>query len=136
MTNSRPATIGRKPGSRIKPPQKDVKRQLCTPHHASSERVRRIVPCKIAAVVGGIREDSINRKLASALIKLMPSDLEGALRRIDDLPVFNQENPPEPVKRVRAEVTSAQGLLSYNDATRKFLQGFVDRYENWIAKFV
>ena len=148
----------------------------------------------------------------------MPSDLEGVLVRIDDLPVFSQDhdqNPPEPVKRVKAEVTSAQGLLFVtpehnrslptalksrpygqnlwsgkpgaiagasvgavgtavtqahlrivlgylnvatlgqpevyiqftqgpiddegninNDGTRKFLQGFVDQYAIWIAKFV
>jgi NAD(P)H-dependent FMN reductase len=45
------------------------------------------LPRKIAVVVGGIRKDSINGKLAKALIKLMPRDLEGALIRIDDLPV-------------------------------------------------
>jgi chromate reductase, NAD(P)H dehydrogenase (quinone) len=72
------------------------------------------LPHKIAVVVGGIRKDRINGKLAKALIKLMPNDLEGALIRIDDLPVFNQDNdqnPPEPVKRVKAEVAAAQGLL-------------------------
>jgi chromate reductase, NAD(P)H dehydrogenase (quinone) len=47
------------------------------------------LPHNIAVVVGSIRKDSINRKLAKALVKLMPSNLECALIRIDDLSVFN-----------------------------------------------
>ena len=46
---------------------------------------------KIAVVVGSIRKDSINRKLAKALVKLAPADFECELIRIDDLPVYNQD---------------------------------------------
>jgi chromate reductase, NAD(P)H dehydrogenase (quinone) len=77
------------------------------------------LPHKIA-VVGGIRKDSINRKLAKALIKLMPSDLEGARMRIGDLPVFNQDNdrsPPEPVKRVKAESRQRRACCSLHPNT-------------------
>ena len=54
---------------------------------------------KIAVIVGSIRKESINRKLAKALVKLSPNDFECEFVRIDDLPVFNQDhdqNPPEP----------------------------------------
>ena len=69
---------------------------------------------KIAVIVGSIRKDSINRKLAKALIKLAPKDFECELVRIDDLPVFNQDhdqNPPEQVARVKAQIVAANALL-------------------------
>ena len=95
------------------------------------------MPHKIAVVVGSIRKDSINRKLAKALVKLMPSDLECALVRIDDLPVFNQDhdqNPPEPVKRVQAEVTSAQGLLFVTPEHNRSLPTALKNVLDWISR--
>ena len=59
---------------------------------------------KIAVVVGSLRRDSINRKLAHALEKLGPGDFSFSQVRIDDLPHYNQDNdaaPAEPVKRLK-----------------------------------
>lgn len=95
------------------------------------------MPHKIAVVLGSIRKDSINRKLAKALIKLMPSDLEGALVRIDDLPVFNQDhdqNPPESVKRVKAEVMSAQGLLFVTPEHNRSLPTALKNVLDWVSR--
>jgi chromate reductase len=69
---------------------------------------------KVAVVVGSIRRDSINRKLAHALMKLAPKDLQTGILRIDDLPVYNQdldESPIEPVLRLKSEVAAADALL-------------------------
>ena len=41
----------------------------------------------IAVIVGSLRKDSINRKLATALEKLFPSDFSFTRLRIDDLTV-------------------------------------------------
>ena len=69
---------------------------------------------KITVVVGSIRKDSINRKLARAVIKLMPKDFDCQTIRIDDLPVYNQDLDPAPaeaVVRLKAEITAANALL-------------------------
>lgn len=69
---------------------------------------------KIAVVVGSNRKESINRKLANALVKLAPDDLRCEFLRIDDLPVFNQDkerDPIESVVRLRRDVTEADGIL-------------------------
>ena len=58
---------------------------------------------QIAIIVGSNRRDSINRKLAQALIKLGAGKFDAKIVRIDDLPVFNQDhdqNPPEQVTRL------------------------------------
>src|SRR5712691_8984548 len=72
------------------------------------------MPRNIAVIVGSTRNDSINRKLAKALVKLAPKDFEFEFVRIDDLPVFNQDhdqNPPEPVLRVKAQIAKANAFL-------------------------
>ena len=68
----------------------------------------------IAIIVGSIRKDSINLKLAKALAKLAPADFECEFVRIADLPVYNQDldqSPPEAVPRVKSQIASANALL-------------------------
>lgn len=68
---------------------------------------------RIALVVGSIRRDSINRKVASALSKLAPQlDIDSV--RIDDLPIFNQDlvsSLPPAVARFRKEIDQADGII-------------------------
>ena len=68
----------------------------------------------IAVLVGSLRKESLNRKLADALARMAPKDFSFTQLRIDDLPHYNQDddaNPAEPVKRLKAEITAARGLL-------------------------
>ncbi len=88
---------------------------------------------QIAVVVGSLRRDSINRKLANALAKLGPSDFSLSQVRLDDLPHYNQDNeatPPEPVKRLKGEIAASQGVLfvtpEYNRSIPGFLKNAID----------
>ena len=47
---------------------------------------------RIAVIVGSLRKDSFNRKLANALAQLLPSDFTFEHLRIDDLPLYNQDD--------------------------------------------
>ncbi len=69
---------------------------------------------KVAVIVGSIRKDSINRKLADALAKLAEGRLMFDIVRIDDLPLFNQDDEASPapsVTRIKAQIASADGVL-------------------------
>jgi chromate reductase len=69
---------------------------------------------RIAVVVGSNRKESINRKLAQALIKLAPASLRCEMMRIDDLPMFNQDheqNPAEAVVRIKRHIATSAGVL-------------------------
>jgi chromate reductase len=69
---------------------------------------------KIAVLVGSIRRDSLNRKLARALVKLGEGRIEPIWVQIDDLPIFNQDiekSPTPAVTRMKGEIQSADGLL-------------------------
>ena len=69
---------------------------------------------KVAVVVGSLRKESFNHKLAVALGKLAPADFSFEMVQIGDLPLYNQDddgNQAEPVKRIKAQIAAAQALL-------------------------
>lgn len=87
----------------------------------------------IGVVVGSLRRDSINRKLANALIKLGPSDFSFKLIEIGDLPLYNQDqdaNQAASVLRLKSEVRSCTGLIfvtpEYNRSVPGVLKNALD----------
>jgi chromate reductase len=87
----------------------------------------------IAVIVGSLRKDSFNRKLATALAKLVPPEFSFKQVKIDDLPLYNQDDdakPAETVKRLKAEITAARGLLfvtpEYNRSIPGVLKNAID----------
>jgi chromate reductase len=87
----------------------------------------------IAVIVGSLRKDSFNRKLAAALAKLAPPDFSFELVRIDDLPLYNQDHdahPAESVKRLKRKIGAARGLLfvtpEYNRSVSGVLKNAID----------
>ena len=90
-------------------------------------------PYQVAVVVGSLRRESFNQKLANAIVKLAPSDFSFTPVTIGDLPLYNQDddaNPSEQVKRLKKEITAAQGLLfvtpEYNRSIPGVLKNALD----------
>ena len=88
---------------------------------------------QIAVVVGSLRKDSINRKIADALVKLAPPEFSFKQMQISDLPLYNQDdeaNEAESVKRLKAEVRAAHALLfvtaEYNRSIPGVLKNALD----------
>ena len=88
---------------------------------------------QIAVIVGSLRRDSFNRKLASAIVKLAPSEFSFKQVQIGDLPLYNQDddaNPAESVKRLKADIVASQGLLfvtaEYNRSVPGVLKNAID----------
>ncbi|MDP3844726.1 MAG: NAD(P)H-dependent oxidoreductase [Oxalobacteraceae bacterium] len=88
---------------------------------------------QIAVVVGSLRRDSFNRKLADAIVKLAPPEFSFNQLQIGDLPLYNQDddaNQAEPVKRLKAEIAAAQGLMfvtaEYNRSIPGVLKNAID----------
>lgn len=87
----------------------------------------------VAVVVGSIRKDSFNRQLAEALVKQFPADFKANFIRIDDLPLYNQDdddNAAPQVARLREEITAADAVLfvtpEYNRAIPGVLKNAID----------
>ncbi len=97
----------------------------------------------IAVVVGSLRRDSLNRKLATAIAKLAPQEFSFKQVQIDDLPLYNQDddaNPAEPVKRLKSEIAAANGLLfvtaEYNRSIPGVLKNAIDHASRPYGKSV
>ncbi|MGE3318235.1 MAG: NADPH-dependent FMN reductase [Candidatus Berkiella sp.] len=88
---------------------------------------------QIGVIVGSLRKDSFNRKLANAIVKLAPPELSFNFIEIGDLPLYNQDqdaNPPEAAKRLKSEIQGSQGLLfctpEYNRSIPGVLKNALD----------
>jgi chromate reductase len=88
---------------------------------------------RITVVVGSLRKDSFNRKLAEALVRMAPAEFSLTLSRIDDLPLYNQDddaNPADAVKRLKGEIAAAHGVLfvtaEYNRSIPGVLKNALD----------
>ncbi|HEX7502450.1 MAG TPA: NAD(P)H-dependent oxidoreductase [Acidobacteriota bacterium] len=87
----------------------------------------------IALIVGSLRRDSLNRKLAVAIVKLAPPEFLFRQAPIGDLPLYNVDDdaqPAEPVLRLKNEIKAARGLLfvtpEYNRSLPGVLKNAID----------
>ena len=92
---------------------------------------------RIALIVGSNRRDSINRELAQALIRLGAGKFDGAFARIDDLPMYNQDNegnlPPE-VVRFKNEIARADGVLIVTPEHDRSIPAALKNAVDWGAR--
>lgn len=69
----------------------------------------------VAVLVGSLRKDSINRKIALALADLAPASLKLEIVEIGDLPLYNEDidgaNPPASYKAFREQLKAAGAVL-------------------------
>jgi chromate reductase, NAD(P)H dehydrogenase (quinone) len=88
---------------------------------------------QIGVIVGSLRRESFNRKLAAGLAKLAPADVALVQLEIGDLPLYNQDYDgaqAPAVLRFKAEITASHGLLfvtpEYNRSIPGVLKNAID----------
>lgn len=88
---------------------------------------------QIAVLVGSLRRDSFNRRLATAIARLAPAEFSFEQLEIGDLPLYNQDddaNQADSVKRLKAGISAAHGLLfvtpEYNRSIPGVLKNAID----------
>jgi chromate reductase len=90
---------------------------------------------KIAIIVGSLRKDSINRKIARSICAIRNDNLDCSMVEIGDLPLYNQDydgspGEPEQYARFRDQVRSADGVLfvspEYNRGMPGVLKNAID----------
>ena len=87
----------------------------------------------IAVIVGSLRRDSFNKKLAAALARLAPAEFTFNTLEIGDLPLYNQDddaNQAAQVLRLKSDIKAADGLLfvtpEYNRSIPGVLKNAID----------
>jgi chromate reductase, NAD(P)H dehydrogenase (quinone) len=88
--------------------------KLCPHRGAASKGYKMSQLYNVAVVVGSLRKDSLNRKVASALIELAPPSLKLGFVEIGGLSLYNQDddaNPPAAWMEFRAKIKAANAIL-------------------------
>ncbi|MBC9131949.1 NAD(P)H-dependent oxidoreductase [Frischella sp. Ac48] len=88
----------------------------------------------IAVLVGSLRKDSYNLKVAKVLEHLAPSTLTLKIIQIGDLPLYNEDidtdNPPASYTRFRQELMTCQGVIfvtpEYNRSVPAVIKNAID----------
>lgn len=87
--------------------------------------------------VGSLASDSINRRLAGALVRLAPSNLEFAEIPIKDLALYSRDYdddfPPE-ARSLKAAISSADGLLFVTPEYNRGLPGCLKNAIDWASR--
>ena len=88
---------------------------------------------KIAIVVGSLRKDSINRKVARSICAFASDRLDCEIVEIGDLPLYNQEydsDSPAAYSRFRERIAGCDGVLfvtpEYNRGVPGVLKNAID----------
>lgn len=88
---------------------------------------------KIGILVGSLRRDSFNRKVALTLMQVAPKSLDIELIEIGDMPFFNQDleaNPPDSWVEFRKKIMKLDGFIivtpEYNRSVPAVLKNALD----------
>ncbi|MDP1604101.1 MAG: NAD(P)H-dependent oxidoreductase [Legionella sp.] len=81
---------------------------------------------KIGIIIGSLRRESWNRKIAELLISMAPSSLDMEIIEINQLSLYNQdedENPPKFSTAFKAKIKAVDGLLFLTPEYNRSLPG-------------
>ena len=88
---------------------------------------------KIAILVGSLRKDSLNRRVAKSICAIRGDNLDCQMVDIGGLPLYNQDldpNPPAEWTRFREQIAAADGVLfcspEYNRGIPGVLKNAID----------
>ncbi|GAB2575689.1 NAD(P)H-dependent oxidoreductase [Dyella jejuensis] len=88
---------------------------------------------KVAVLVGSLRKESFNRKLAHAVERLAPPELSFEHVRVDNLPLYNQDfdqDYPLVCRQLKEQIKAADALLfvtpEYNRSIPGVLKNALD----------
>jgi len=91
------------------------------------------MPHSVAIVVGSLRKDSFNRKIANTFIEVAPPALEPAIVEIAELTFFNQDiegSPPASWVAFKSKIKAADAVLfvtpEYNRSVPGVLKNAID----------
>jgi chromate reductase, NAD(P)H dehydrogenase (quinone) len=92
---------------------------------------------RVAVIVGSNRRESINRKLAQALARLGAGTFEARFVRIDNLPMYNQDNegnPPAETVRFKDELARADGVIVVTPEHDRSIPAVLKNAVDWGAR--
>lgn len=83
---------------------------------------------KIGLIVGSLRKESTNRKIALSVAEFSHQKLDCEMIEIGDLPLYNEDddaNPPASYIRFRQQVASADGIIFFTPEYNRGVSGAI-----------
>lgn len=94
-------------------------------------------PYTIGVICGSISASSINRRLARALIKIAPDDLQCSFIEIDKLDLYDHDRdgdyPPEALE-LKRQITEADGILIVTPEYNRSVPGALKNAIDWASR--
>lgn len=93
---------------------------------------------KILAIVGSLRQESINKNLLKSVIQLAPENLEiETWGDLGNLPLFNQDQEkdmPEVAKKFKEKIRSMDGILFVTPEYNRSIPGVLKNVIDWASR--
>lgn len=89
---------------------------------------------KLLVIIGSLRKESINLKLARALDKLNHPNLQFQFLKIDDIPLYNQDldnQLPPSVVRMKSDIAAADAVLLVTPEYNRSIPGVLKNIIDW-----
>lgn len=81
---------------------------------------------KVAVIIGSLRKESFNRKIAKEMIRLAPAGLDLEIVEISDLTFFSEDvemNPPQSWKDFKAKIEASDAVLFVSPEYNRSIPG-------------
>ena len=94
-------------------------------------------PYKVGYLVGSLAAGSINRKLAKALIRLAPANLEFSEIRFGELPLYNydyDENFPDVARAFKDAIKESDAILFVTPEYNRSIPGALKNAIDWASR--
>jgi len=92
---------------------------------------------KVGYLIGSLASQSINRKLARALVKLAPAELELREIPIRDLPLYSydyDDNYPDVAQNFKKQIASADAVLFVTPEYNRSIPGALKNAIDWARR--
>ena len=91
----------------------------------------------VGYIIGSLSSQSINRKLAQALIRVAPDDLEFSEIPIDDLPLYNRDldkDFPAEATALKEAIAGSQAVLFVTPEHNRSIPGALANAIDWASR--
>ena len=92
---------------------------------------------KIVAIVGSLRKESYNKKIAEFMKERFKEKLEIEIITLENLPLFNQDiekDPPQVVKDFKDKIRAAEGVLFVTPEYNHSVPGVLKNALDWCSR--
>lgn len=91
----------------------------------------------IVAIVGSLRKDSYNKKVANFMKERYKGKLDIEVLLLNDIPMFNEdieENPPAVVKEFKEKIKNSDGILFVTPEYNHSIPGALKNALDWCSR--